>query len=182
MTGMFDQLLSPHRHFLQMLAHEPIDTFAQRLCADPGLPRTNPTISWWQQNPPIDHVNHKSDGTGLLSSNHSLSVTVLEARTLCSGATGSHGGHIKCVPVTDYPRLRRELGHDAAAEIIRFVMMHYESICGVVGELSIQKISEARPVTTVTVVLKPDKAEELRDGHALFEESFLEYKGVYQFH
>lgn len=170
--------------------------------ADPGLPVSNPTTSYWQQAHPDNMANIQSTtlpacadvvivgsgitgcsvATSLLTGDPGLLITMLEARTLCSGATGRNGGHIKCVPVTDYPRLLKQLGHDAAAQVIRFVMMHYDHMLASARELGADRVGQVRPVTAATVVCDSTREQELRDAHALFESSFPEYKGVYKFY
>lgn len=99
----------------------------------------------------------------LLSSSSDVSVTVLEAKTLCSGASGRSGGHIKCVSVRDYLKLRTSLSH-ATAESILFTMAHYDSMPSLVEELGIQEVDEVRPVPTVTVVLGPENPNEFREA------------------
>ena len=91
---------------------------------DPGLPRSNPTVSSWQI-PPSPLQNHRSTeslptglvdvviiGSGLsgtsvawhllrgetLSKTTYLSTLMLEAREVCSGATGRNG---TCVMETE---------------------------------------------------------------------------------
>lgn len=91
--------------------------------ASPGIPVSNPTTSFWLQNPPFpDLVDMRSKtlpktadiviiGSGItgasvartiLSECASMGinrrVVMLEARQICSGATGRNGGHIKCTP------------------------------------------------------------------------------------
>lgn len=79
----------------------------------PVIPVDNPTHSYWQTAPhrlasycspfpdEVDVVIIGSGITGvsvarnLCENAPALRVAILEARTLCSGATGRNGGHIK---------------------------------------------------------------------------------------
>lgn len=112
----------------------------------PGLPRQNPTSSYWQDPPSRlaqqqgnnDQSNPKvfptkADvvviGSGItgaalahyfLETRPSSVLVMLEARTACSGATGRNGGHTK---THSYPSFRtncKTMGEIEAAKIVRF--------------------------------------------------------------
>lgn len=111
----------------------------ERASIPPGLPRPNPTVSYWQD-PPSQLANHRTTpdlpkttdilvvGSGITGSSlaynilnrpSSHSVLLLEARTACSGATGRNGGHTKCASYRDILDNVRDLGEEEAAKITR---------------------------------------------------------------
>ncbi|KXJ86656.1 FAD dependent oxidoreductase-domain-containing protein [Microdochium bolleyi] len=55
-------------------------------------------------------------------------IVVLEARALCSGATGRNGGHIKPSPQETFADFKDKLGPSRAAEIARFQLRHVEML------------------------------------------------------
>ena len=106
----------------------------------PGLPRSNPTVSYWQD-PPAHISNHRTSpelpeeadvvivGSGItgaaiahtfLSREPSPFVIMLEARTACSGATGRNGGHTKHASYRSFLDNMHVHGKDEAARIARF--------------------------------------------------------------
>ncbi|KAH7145514.1 FAD dependent oxidoreductase [Dactylonectria estremocensis] len=56
------------------------------------------------------------------------SILVLEARQLCSGATGRNGGHLKPDSYYSIARLANEYGIDAAAEVADFEAANFEAV------------------------------------------------------
>jgi len=106
----------------------------------PGLPRANPTVSYWQD-PPAAISNHRSSpalpekceiviiGSGITGSTTAYNllnqpspptVLMLEARTACSGATGRNGGHTKCASYRSFLDNMHAHGEEEAARIARF--------------------------------------------------------------
>jgi glycine/D-amino acid oxidase-like deaminating enzyme len=130
------------------------DALAEKATRDPGLPLPNPTISSWQS-VPHELANHQSASlpskvevaivgsgiTGISTAYHllqeqpNLSVTVLEARTLTSGATGRNGGHCKEVPYVDYAELKALYGKEAAGKIVRFRLAQLDAMLDVANKL-----------------------------------------------
>ena len=111
----------------------------QRAAVRPGLPRRNPTVSYWQ-NPPSPLANHRTTselpatadivvvGSGitgasiafnLLERSSQLSVLMLEARTACSGATGRNGGHTKHASYREFVDNCKSEGSLEASKIAR---------------------------------------------------------------
>ncbi|MCJ1243684.1 hypothetical protein MMC30_000881 [Trapelia coarctata] len=111
-----------------------------RAAIPPGLPRPNPTVSYWQD-PPSSLVAHRTTSTlptsvsivivgsgitgssvayNLLSQPSPPSALMLEARTACSGATGRNGGHTKCASYRSFLSNMRSLGEEEAAKIVRY--------------------------------------------------------------
>ncbi|MCJ1394134.1 hypothetical protein MMC18_009563 [Xylographa bjoerkii] len=112
----------------------------QRAAIRPGLPRANPTVSYWQD-PPSSLANHRTThdlptsvsiliiGSGitgasiaynLLSQPSRPSVLLLEARTACSGATGRNGGHTKSASYRSFLDNVATQGEEEAAKIVRY--------------------------------------------------------------
>ncbi|KAG7843768.1 hypothetical protein KL941_004750 [Ogataea angusta] len=67
----------------------------------------------------------------------SLDVLMLEARTVCSGATGRNGGHLKPDYYREYLKFERLYGQKGAAEIGNFEHEHISAIKNVVEDLNI---------------------------------------------
>ncbi|KAH9907923.1 FAD dependent oxidoreductase [Xylariomycetidae sp. FL2044] len=90
-------------------------------------------------------------------------IVVLESRSLCSGATGRNGGHIKSSPHELFARLRKTFGPARAAALTRFQLRHV----GVLTELCRAEgweLAECREVETADLYL--DEA----DREKAFEE------------
>ncbi|KAL9600241.1 MAG: hypothetical protein Q9179_003283 [Wetmoreana sp. 5 TL-2023] len=112
----------------------------ERAATGPTLPRPNPTSSYWQD-PPHSLANHRTTsdlpksasviviGSGItgasvayniLARHSPISVLMLEARTVCSGATGRNGGHTKAASYRAFLDNARDHGEEEAAKIARF--------------------------------------------------------------
>ncbi|EHK21837.1 uncharacterized protein TRIVIDRAFT_70786 [Trichoderma virens Gv29-8] len=174
----------------------------QRLMADPGLPVPSPTTSFWQSSSRIHLEGTQSEtlpesrdvvilGSGitgcsvaqwLLKEDDGISITVLDARGICSGATGRNGGHIRCVAVQDYDRLSRKYGHDAAVKMVRFSLSHYESIVSIAREFgnSIFEDSELREVQSVSAILNQAKMDDINAMLKRFDAAFPDLKGQWR--
>ena len=109
-------------------------------------------------------------------------MTVLEAREVCSGATGRNGGHIRCVAVQDYDRLFRQYGHNAAVKIVRFSLAHFESIVSTVRELGgdLFRESELREVESVSAIFDDAKMDSIQAMLKRFEAAFPDLKGQWK--
>ncbi|KAB8556628.1 hypothetical protein FH972_025664 [Carpinus fangiana] len=103
----------------------------------PGVPRLNPTVSYWQS-PPAEIATFRSTedlptnadyvivgsgisgaciAHGLLMKRPDASVIMLEARTACSGATGRNGGHTKAASYRTFLEHQRTFGTEEAVKI-----------------------------------------------------------------
>jgi glycine/D-amino acid oxidase-like deaminating enzyme len=75
---------------------------------------------------------------------------MLEARTVCSGATGRNGGHI-LETADDYAEFADIFGVDAARKVIRFRLAHLKEMLAVAEELDITTETQARKVQFLSV-------------------------------
>lgn len=179
--------------------------FARRLLSDPGLPKRSPTTSYWQQHyeESLPDIQSKSlathrdiviIGSGITGCSTALtlleteansenppSVTVLEARGLCSGATGRNGGHVKFNAVSEYADHKARLGHEAAVHLVRFSMSHYQAIKSAAERLGVLEIGEVREVTAITSIMDPTKVAHVKASFHDFEQTFPDLKGSYTF-
>lgn len=163
--------------------------------ASPGIPVSNPTTSFWLENPPFpelvdirsktlpamaDIVIIGSGITGasvartILSECASMGlkrrVVMLEARDICSGATGRNGGHIKCTPYESFSEYKERFGAERAKALVDFQTSHVP----VLVDLARQEkwdVAEAREVETLDIffdeqvwIESQHMVEELRQG------------------
>ncbi|TFY53148.1 hypothetical protein EVJ58_g9614 [Rhodofomes roseus] len=121
---------------------ETFDLLNKRIETPPGIPVPNPTLPFWtvpasailtEDEPLADSVDIVIVGSGitgtsvaytLLSNGSKARILMLEARAVCSGATGRNGGHINPPLYHDYSELQENFGEDAAKRMIRFRLAH----------------------------------------------------------
>ncbi|KAI3391259.1 hypothetical protein diail_7660 [Diaporthe ilicicola] len=151
-----------------------------RAKAAPGYPPAKPTLSQWQDDPPYPELVDTQSPGGLPAtadiviigsgiSGVSIARTalrelqrkgrlakgarlvVLEARQLCSGATGRNGGHIKASPHEVFHMLVHKRGLDPAraARICAFQLSHLDVLTELARAEGIEELSECRRVETV---------------------------------
>ncbi|OBT57230.1 hypothetical protein VE04_03215 [Pseudogymnoascus sp. 24MN13] len=152
-----------------------------RILSDPGLPTISPaaTSSFWLSPlhpafsispslPPPDAeiVIIGSGITGASIARHlvrfhrsSLSkhdkkqipIVLLDARDVCSGATGRNGGHVNEVGWEEYGDLVTRYGREEAKKITRFRMAHVDEFMRVVAEEGLGKECGMRVVESTCV-------------------------------
>ncbi|KAG9586981.1 DAO-domain-containing protein, partial [Aureobasidium melanogenum] len=117
------------------------------------LPHCSPTHPYWLEDPPFPELvdirskklPDKADvviiGSGITGAavarsllqeskrkDQDLTITVLEARDICSGATGRNGGHIKASPHETFQRLEAKFGVERTVALTRFQLNHLECL------------------------------------------------------
>ncbi|KAF9886876.1 hypothetical protein FE257_010999 [Aspergillus nanangensis] len=148
-----------------------------RIHADPGIPTPNPTSSFWlrtphptlsqtqsKQLPPEADVVIIGSGITAASIARTLlkesskpdqgsskpAVAIIEARDICSGATGRNGGHILAT-AEDFVDLEEAFGLDVAKKVTRFRLAHLAEVLKVAAEEDLTEESQARKVQSLTV-------------------------------
>jgi glycine/D-amino acid oxidase-like deaminating enzyme len=168
---------------------------------DPQLPRPNPTASFWQEPPHPTVSNAQSPtlpqttdfaviGSGItgcsvtktLLEHPSLSgkrVTVLEARTICSSATGRNGGHLVSDTPDSFGHLAEMLGVEEAKKIAKFSFRSMDRVKEVISGLSeeLKEKVQLREVTSVSGFGDVETLERFKASLAMFEEALPELKG-----
>ena len=172
------QSISSALAFLQALSTE-FNQALHRASLPPGLPRPLSKLPYWLKAPPFPSLINASSttlcevadvaiiGSGIAGAaitrsllheeSHKLGsaknkVVVLEARQLCSGATGRNGGHIKVAPYDAFARFSSVYGKERAAVLVRFQLRHVQALLAVCQHEGID-IAEAREVETVDLFL-----------------------------
>lgn len=135
-------------------------------------PHSSPTRSYWTKSPIRLSTPSRSPesfreppivivGTGITAVSIAYSLLpllptthllVLDARSLCDGATGRNGGHCKVMPHEELAKLTPRFGVRRAAELVRFQLRHLESlreVCELVDRGDRKDKTEFRKVETV---------------------------------
>ncbi|KAI0271727.1 FAD dependent oxidoreductase [Gloeopeniophorella convolvens] len=143
----------------------------ERVERSPGLPVPEPTTPFWTV-PPANlptsadaalpsHADVVVIGSGITSAScvrtllkrgpPGLRIVVLEARDVCTGATGRNGGHVNPPLFHDYKDLKAEFGLDAAKRIIRFRLAHLPALREAVEEADALEHSQLRDIEKLDV-------------------------------
>ena len=120
---------------------------------DPGFPVPKPTTPFWHSQPhplanhqsawpttPVDVVIIGAGVTGtnlartLLKREPSLYIVVVEARGLCSGATGRNGGHIKTMAFAVWEDRKAAYGIEEAIRLTEFEQSHLAAMTSAARE------------------------------------------------
>ncbi|TFK38630.1 FAD dependent oxidoreductase-domain-containing protein [Crucibulum laeve] len=165
-------------HALRLVSPS-VNALFERLDQDPGLPVTDPSTPYWLT--PLSPISKHGSaaqslpeyadiviiGSGITgtsfaravldydkengSSEHPLQAVMLEARDVCSGATGRNGGHITPVLYQDYLLLKEKHGKAMAQKIIRFRLAHLPELLHVAEEEGLLVDSQCREVDAFDV-------------------------------
>ncbi|KAF4869310.1 Gamma-glutamylputrescine oxidoreductase [Colletotrichum siamense] len=185
-----------------------IERLTTCLVADPLLPRPNPSISLWQEPPHptlatvqspnlpsyADFVVIGSGITGcsvtkgllenevLGSGDNPSQVVVLEARNLCSGATGRNGGQLVSPVGHTFAGLVERFGKATAMEMARFSLMNIERVMDMVRHMGpdIQTESEIRDLVKVMVPETEFAWLESLSSLEEFREAFPEHRYLHK--
>ena len=120
---------------------------------DPGFSSPNGTIPFWHSNPHL-RANHRSErpvgvtdvtiiGTGiigmnlvctLLKSRPDFNIIIIDARDLCSGATGRNGGHCKTMTFAMWEERKHSFSIEETIRISAFEQAHLGAMAGTMQE------------------------------------------------
>ncbi|KAF4334208.1 FAD dependent oxidoreductase superfamily [Fusarium beomiforme] len=171
---------------------------------DPGLPRQNPTVSAWQVPPHPSLASIQSGvlpeitdyaviGSGITGCSVTKTllehpatadshITVLEARTLVSGATGRNGGHLVTASGHTFGPLAEQHGIEAAREITRFSLMNIEHLMKLVGALdpALQEECQIRDVLKVMAVGDEETWASAKNSVLSFQDNVPEHSNYHR--
>ncbi|KAK4159567.1 putative FAD dependent oxidoreductase-like protein [Cladorrhinum sp. PSN259] len=156
------------------------EVMLNRIQQDPGVPVDNPTRAAWQD-PPHPLAAHQSPklpekvdvlviGSGITACSlvrnllaihegtEKPTIAVLEARTLCSGATGRNGGHLRDTPSLYFSDLVDRYGAEKATKMLRFRASQIPELLKVAQEEGLADF-ELREVEGVDIICEQEKWE-----------------------
>ncbi|EUC62441.1 FAD-dependent oxidoreductase, putative [Rhizoctonia solani AG-3 Rhs1AP] len=144
-----------------------------RISQSPGIPSFPTTDSHWPNTVPESnrllhtsetHLPERTDiliiGSGITGTlvarallehpkTSDLRIVIVEARDVCSGATGRNGGHIKCDPHLIYHKYEILHGKEFAKKATRFNMAHVDELIRISEKVGGEPSTETRRVETV---------------------------------
>ncbi|KAI9065775.1 FAD dependent oxidoreductase [Trametes sanguinea] len=179
------------------------DLLQKRLQESPGLPVPNPTQPLWTCPPahiPSDSATDLPEyadivviGSGItgtsvvyniLSREQRLKIVMLEAREVCSGATGRNGGHINPPLYHDYAELKDDYGEHIAKVMVAFRRAHLFEMQRIAEQEGIVKESQVRETEHLdvfqcaqTFAESKAKLEEWRAAMPAESSTFVAYEG-----
>lgn len=106
-------------------------------------------------------------------------VTVFEARTLCSGATGRNGGQLAINAAENYVVMKEELGSEMAGKIIQFNIKTLERLHEIGREMGADD-TELTLVTKVRAFKDMETWDKVKAGVKALEEDHPSLRGIYQ--
>jgi cation diffusion facilitator CzcD-associated flavoprotein CzcO len=148
-----------------------------RIFSDPGIPTPNPTSSFWLRTPHPELSKIQSAqlpaeadvviiGSGITAASIARtlleestdsgtksskpSIVILEARDVCSGATGRNGGHI-LETAEDFTGFEATFGLDIAKRIMKFRLAHRPELLKVAEEYGLTEKAQVRKVQFLSV-------------------------------
>ncbi|KAK3897150.1 FAD dependent oxidoreductase [Staphylotrichum tortipilum] len=164
-----------------------------------SAPCANPTASYWQD-PPSALADHRSTpdlpavadtvivGSGitgaavawhLLQEESSGSILMLEARQVCSGATGRNGGHTKHASYRTFPHHSHSHSPSLAIQIARLELASQRALHALAQTHSLPCASH--PCPTLDVIYSPAEWASAQSAVAAMREAFEgEEEGGYE--
>ncbi|KAL3490223.1 FAD dependent oxidoreductase [Aspergillus germanicus] len=167
--------LDNHRSTPELPSHADIVTIGTRIAGVSTAYHLNETYKLANRNRNLNDTALPSHQGQRGAKTPPPSILLLEARTVCSGATGRNGGHIKKLPST-INELIQVHGSAAAGEIVQFIRENIYAVKDVIEKEGIAAEAELR--RSLDVCLDEDDAnavveeyEKLRgDGFPLTED------------
>ncbi|KAK2039421.1 FAD dependent oxidoreductase [Colletotrichum somersetense] len=89
-------------------------------------------------------------------------VTILEAREACSGATARNGGHVRPDLFAGLPSRIKKFGQEAADEVALFELANFHAVRDLVREENVD--CDFRVTTSMAVVRDESLAKEMKDS------------------
>ncbi|KAL5315469.1 hypothetical protein ACEPPN_016337 [Leptodophora sp. 'Broadleaf-Isolate-01'] len=178
--------------FSPAVTEEQRNAAIHRITSDPGVPESSSATKpfWLEDASPISSIRSDSlqeevdvviIGSGITAasvarelllkgnSETKLKIAVLDARDICSGATGRNGGHINEAGFDVYAQVAEVLGKDVAAKVTRFRLGHLPLLLGLAQEEQLSDETQLRTVESVFAFFDRTRFQEAKEALALFK-------------
>ena len=180
------------------VSQEVIDAIYDAVTRDPKLPNADPTTSAWQL-PPHPTISNIQSSTlpqvtdyvvigsgitgcsvtqGILDEDPRAHVTVLEARTFVSGATGRNGGQLVSPVGRTFMEMVERFGKENALQMTQFSLMNVHQLREMVrnADPQLQAESEMRDVRKIMAVTDKKSWQQAEASLGAFCEAFPDKK------
>jgi hypothetical protein len=124
-------------------------------------------------------ITGASVAKSLLENHPSIRVTVLEARTLCSGATGRNGGQLATNAGEIYSQYKESFGKEIAGDIATFTFQTCERMKEIIAQYAPEH-AEYRDVTKMRAFLDEATFSAMKASICAMEEDHAHLRGIYQ--
>ncbi|CEI61366.1 hypothetical protein FVEN_g5920 [Fusarium venenatum] len=203
MTGPLSTSVSDGIQYSSSMAKF-LGNVSRAILKDPGLPHPNPTVSAWQvpAHPIVSSIQSTElpeytdfvvIGSGITGcsvtkallehgATQDSHVTVLEARTLVSGATGRNGGHLVTAAGHTFGPLAKQHGIEAAKQITRFSILNIQNMIDMVKAMdkAVQDDCQIRDVRKVMAVGDDETWTAARNSVLAFQRNVPECEGYHR--
>ncbi|KAI9925653.1 hypothetical protein ASPWEDRAFT_173325 [Aspergillus wentii DTO 134E9] len=167
-----------------------------RIFSDPGIPDANRTTSsFWLRHPHPELAGIRSSslpaeadvviiGSGITGASVAKAllectaqdkprVVVLEARDICSGATGRNGGHA-LETAEEFADLEERIGLESARKVMRFKLAHLNEFIQVAEEYGLTEEAQVRKVEFLSTYFDEMRWMEAKGAISRFKECMPE--------
>ena len=115
----------------------------------------------------------------LLERHPTATVTILDARALCSGATGRNGGQMAANAGEQYLNLAKTHGAETAGKIVDFTFRNLKKMQELIKEYDAVELSEMQSLRKLRVFLTQRKFDDFKKSIACLEADHPSRKGLY---
>lgn len=127
-------------------------------------------------------AKHILDISAQIASDDAMTVTVFEARTLVSGATGRNGGLLSSFVPEEFGDLLEHYGAEEAVKLARFANRGIEKLHELASSSpELKELSQARRLRDVVCFSNSDDFADGEKSWRLYEEHVPEDKGKTEF-
>lgn len=176
-------------------------TVAAQIKGDPGIPQPEPLTSSWQvpSHRIVGHIRSETlpqttdylvigtgvAGCGVVKSllghpgSGSATVTVLDARGVCSGATGRNGGQLVRPYPARFAQLMEDFGPETAIKVLRLANRTLEEMHKLAASYDdeLRVLANARRVTKMAVYMDDKSWASAQEDMKLYEDNLPEERG-----
>lgn len=176
----------------------PKSILTELVTSDPGIPCKNPTRAYWQrvphrlanvQSPSLPStaeliiVGSGITGTSvakrILENHPTAKIVILEARSICSGATGRNGGHLVSNAAENYADWKSVLGKHEACKVAEFGFENVRRVSKVIEDLGVANKCDFRTLKKARTYYDQLAFNKLKQSVAQLEEDCPSARNYY---